>query len=320
MQPKWMGPPMAFTKDELQSLNTIMEEKLAAQRAALEQVFDQRVQAIRNEIEQQLATNQQQVLQEVRNEIEQQLAGNQQQILQAVTQNAQEQQALLATTVQQELAHYSTQAQQASEQHQQFYEESVSRSLAAQLLAIEQMVSQRSGQNEEASTTYYTPIPGATPDFDAIEVQTEISWDELVEVIDQRLEERLTTLRTSILTALKDIERYFVSQSQWLRDALSQERRLERDDYSGIESRNMQEVFHSIELLEQLIEAMQVTMTANSALLSKRLYHHQQQPLERAHPTRHPVDNPDFIHTQPHPQPQPQPQSPVHRITEERTP
>jgi TPP-dependent pyruvate/acetoin dehydrogenase alpha subunit len=91
MQPKWMGPPMAFTKDELQSLNTIMEEKLAAQRAALEQVFDQRVQAIRNEIEQQLATNQQQVLQEVRNEIEQQLAGNQQQILQAVTQNAQEQ-------------------------------------------------------------------------------------------------------------------------------------------------------------------------------------------------------------------------------------
>jgi hypothetical protein len=32
------------------------------------------------------------------------------------------------------------------------------------------------------------------------------------------------------------------------------------------------------------MESMQVAMTANHALLSNRLYHHQQLPLERAHP------------------------------------
>jgi hypothetical protein len=32
---------------------------------------------------------------------------------------------------------------------------------------------------------------------------------------------------------------------------------------------------------------MQVVMTTNHALLSNRLYHHQQLPLERAHPSSH---------------------------------
>jgi hypothetical protein len=297
-QSKWMGPPMAFTKDELQSLNTIMDEKLAAQRVALEQVFDQRTQAIRDNIEQKLAANQQQ-------------------ILQAVTQNMQEQQELLVTAVQQELAQYSTQAMQTVEQHQQYYEESVSHSLAAQLLAIEQLVYQRSNRSEEANTAYNAPVHTAIPDFDAIEVQTEIFWDELVEMIDQRLDERLTTLSTSMLSALKDVERCLVSQLQLFREALKQERHLDQDDYSEIEVGNMQDVFHSIEQLEHLVEAMQFAMTANSTLLSKRLYHHQQQPLERAHPTRQTMNNPEIA--QPQQQQPMQRESIVHHITEEHT-
>ena len=48
---------------------------------------------------------------------------------------------------------------------------------------------------------------------------------------------------------------------------------------------NIQEILHGIEHLEQIIESMQVIMTSNHALLSNRLYHHQQLPLERAHNT-----------------------------------
>jgi hypothetical protein len=47
---------------------------------------------------------------------------------------------------------------------------------------------------------------------------------------------------------------------------------------------SIQEVLHGIEHLERIIESMQVAMTSNHALLSNRLFHHQQLPLERAHP------------------------------------
>jgi hypothetical protein len=52
----------------------------------------------------------------------------------------------------------------------------------------------------------------------------------------------------------------------------------------------MQEVFQSIEQLERIIESLQVAMTANHALLSNRLYHHQQLPLERAHGGQQPTN------------------------------
>ena len=54
----------------------------------------------------------------------------------------------------------------------------------------------------------------------------------------------------------------------------------------------MEEVFQSIEQLERLIESMQVAMTSNHALLAHRLYHHQQLPLERAHPGSHTTHTP----------------------------
>ena len=42
-------------------------------------------------------------------------------------------------------------------------------------------------------------------------------------------------------------------------------------------------MLHGIEHLEQIVESMQVVMTSNHALLSNRIYHHQQLPYERAH-------------------------------------
>ena len=47
------------------------------------------------------------------------------------------------------------------------------------------------------------------------------------------------------------------------------------------------EILRGIEQLEHIVESMQVVMTTNHALLSNRLYHHQQLPLERAHPSSH---------------------------------
>ena len=46
---------------------------------------------------------------------------------------------------------------------------------------------------------------------------------------------------------------------------------------------DLQEVLKSIQQLERIVESMQVAMTTSSSLLSNRLYHHQQLPLERAH-------------------------------------
>lgn len=52
---------------------------------------------------------------------------------------------------------------------------------------------------------------------------------------------------------------------------------------------DLRDIFKSIEQLERIVESMQVTMTTTSSLLTNRLYHHQQLPLERAHPGQAPA-------------------------------
>src|SRR5215472_17584333 len=46
---------MSFTEDELQAFNTILEQRLAAHRREVEQVFDQRINALRRDLVQRLA-------------------------------------------------------------------------------------------------------------------------------------------------------------------------------------------------------------------------------------------------------------------------
>ena len=79
------------------------------------------------------------------------------------------------------------------------------------------------------------------------DVETEIDFEDLSEVIRQALDERLHELG------------------------------------------DLRDIFKSIEQLERIVESMQVTMTTNNSLLSNRLYHHQQLPLERAHPGQAPA-------------------------------
>lgn len=87
----------------------------------------------------------------------------------------------------------------------------------------------------------------------ADEIETEIEWEDLKQIITQSLDERL--------------------------QALSE----------------IQNMVKTIEQLERILEAMQVSMTTNNSLLSNRLYHHQQLPLERAHPGQTPTTFQDTL-------------------------
>ena len=92
--------------------------------------------------------------------------------------------------------------------------------------------------------------------------------------------------------SITGIERYLATRLQTLREELIPNaldhthatQVVQAQTFDGT-IMNMQDVFTSIERLERIIESMQVAMTSNHALLSNRMYHHQQLPLERAHPS-----------------------------------
>ncbi|GAC1376173.1 MAG: hypothetical protein NVS4B12_26570 [Ktedonobacteraceae bacterium] len=264
---------MSFTQDELQALNTILEQKLSGHRRELERTFDQRIQGLRRDFEQRLTTIQQDLL---RN-LSRTLGDQQTRSRDAVARKLDDQQMRITQSLLREI-------EQKRLQQQQHNEDFLERSLAAQLLAFEQIIGQRRSLAELGETSPYTNEPH--PDFDTIEVQTEIPWDELVELIDRVLDERLATLQTSLQTSLKDIERYLAVQIHAMRASSLRDQKSVRDESSRTDLGSMQDVFRSIEQLERLIESMQVAMATNSALISDRLYYHQQQPIENAHPAQ----------------------------------
>lgn len=114
------------------------------------------------------------------------------------------------------------------------------------------------------------------------EVQAEISWDDLMDVIDTVVGNRLSSLEGSIQAMVSNTERSLLTQLRSSHSDLLQARQGCADPLT-LDITTMQDVFTSVEQLEHLIEALQVTMTANHTLLANRLYHHLRQPLERAH-------------------------------------
>jgi hypothetical protein len=257
---------MSFTQDELQSFNTILEQKLSIHRREMEHSFDKRMNVLRREFEQRLASVQQDLLRH----LPVRLSDQQNKLRNTFIQQLEGQQEHIKETFNQEIEHL-------QQQQQQMFEATVERALAAQLLAIEQLINQRLPlQSIESQRAYENE---EHPDIGTIEVQTEVSWEDLVDVIDKSIGERLSTLEETIQSIVKHTEHYLLTQLHILRNDLTQG----RQSYSG-NITNIQDVFTSIEQLERIIESMQVAMTANHALLSNRLYHHQQLPLERAHP------------------------------------
>ncbi len=264
---------MSFTQDELQALNTLFDQKMAVLRRDLERSLDGRIQVIRREFEQRMVTTLQDLLRGVvrrfgeqqhkfRDSLYHRLDAQQARTLQAISGEGEQRQ----------------QAQQ--------LDDVVERALAAQLLAIEQLINQRLPlQPTEISLPYNGENK---PEFDAIEVQTEIPWEDLVELIEKVLDERLVEVTSTLQMRLREMERALTVQINILHGEPGREPGAEAQENPVASLVSLQDVFASIEQLERIVESMQVAMTANSALISNRLYHHQQLPPERAHPT-HPT-------------------------------
>nr|BBH91882.1 hypothetical protein KTA_00810 [Thermogemmatispora argillosa] len=266
---------MSFTEDELQSFNTILERRLTAHRQEIERAFEQRLSTLSRDFDQRLAQLQQELLRTLTHKLNDQ----QNELNIALSQKLGTQQTRLV----QALGHEVEQRQQ---QQQQQIESALDRLLAAQLMGIEQLLNQLLNQRQAgpsetptgSSPTTAEPTssePTSPPPPESIEVQTELSWDDLMEAIGRALDERLERLYSSLRELSRNWEQHLAVQRAHANAV---------EPYHDNQT-TFQQVFQSIERLEQLVESLQVAMTANHALLSNRLYHHQHLPLERAHPS-----------------------------------
>lgn len=262
---------MSFTKDELQSFNTILEQKLTQQRRELERSFDQRLQVFKREIEQRLVFTQQDLVRV----LSQHLFEQHRKLKEVLSQRLDAQQLRIPSTIISE-----------AELKQQM-EEVVEHALDTQLISFDQLIGERFASIDENAVS----VVEAPPNFAEMELHTEIPLDDLAEAVNKALDDRFSALDTSLKQSIAGIEQYLATRLQTLREELAHDtlehthdtRIVQAQSFDGTIT-NMQDVFTSIERLERIIESMQVAMTSNHALLSNRMYHHQQLPLERAHP------------------------------------
>jgi hypothetical protein len=258
---------MSFTEDELQSFNTILEQRLTAQRKDLERFFEQRII-------------------ETRRENEQRFFSMQQELVRNMTLKLTEMQGRLDSMVSEKLQMQQTRITQSlnldAEQKNQRMESGIARLLEEQLPAIEQLLNkQLEPLTQESLDDTVMAVNGVQP-LEAFEVQTEIPWEDLSDMIGRALDERLSVLNEAISRSLQNLEQYLSVRIHSLRDEFARTQS-PPGTLNGSQT-SVQEVLHGIEHLERVVESLQVAMTANHALLSNRLYHHQQLPLERAHP------------------------------------
>jgi hypothetical protein len=119
---------------------------------------------------------------------------------------------------------------------------------------------------------------------EVVEMQADIAWEDLMNVIDRVVGERLSALEETIQLMVRNTEHTLLMELRSLQSDLVQAKQRHTDTITT-DITNLDDVFTSIEQLEHIMEALQVTMTANHTLLSNRLSHHQHLPLERAHPS-----------------------------------
>jgi hypothetical protein len=261
---------MSFTQDELQAFNNILEQRLTVHRREIERVFEQRLQTLKRDIDQRFTS----VHQDLLRDLPMRLSDQQQKIKEAFSQQFDTQQSRQLEAFQHNLGTW-------QQRQQEQIEGAVENALAAQLLAIEQLISQR-------DITQPREMHGVNGEvveigFEGTEVPAEITWEDLIGSLDKLMDKRFSALFASVQVLLKDMERNLIEQLQQLREELPSR----QTPYSNAGSiTNIQEVFTSIEQLERIVESMQVAMTANHALLSNRLYHHRQLSYEHAHPGR----------------------------------
>jgi hypothetical protein len=258
---------MSFTEDELQSFNTILEQRLNAHQRDMERALDQRMNEYRRELDQRLAT----VHSDVQRGVSQKLSDFQVRLEIMLSEKLNSQPAQLIKALNREI-----------EQRQQQLEGNIDRMLAAQLLGIEQLITRYSSVNDRGVMVHSADVP---TQLDTIEVQTELSWEDLMEIIGRALDDRLSGLNDSIKKSLVSLEQYLSVRLQVLRDDFLHGKTQEQGHHAFYieDQASIQEILQGVEHLEQIVESMQVVMTSNHALLSNRLYHHQQLSIERAH-------------------------------------
>jgi hypothetical protein len=256
---------MSFTEDELQSFNSILEQRLQAHQRDMERALDQRMNESRRELDQRLGT----VQVDVQRGVSQKLSDFQVRLETTLSEKLNTQPAQLIQALNREF-----------EQIQQQFEGNIDRMLAAQLLGIQQLITHYSSQSDVGDTVISADVPAQ---LDPIEVQTELSWEDLMDIIGRALDDRLSELNDSIQKSLKNLEHYLSVRLHSLRDEFLRNKTQVHQAFYEEDPTSIQEILHGIEHLEQIVESMQVVMTSNHALLSNRLYHHQQLPIERAH-------------------------------------
>lgn len=259
---------MSFTEDELEAFNSVLEKRFTTHRQEMEQAFDQRLQGLRQELEQRLISLQGEIIENLKQEV----TSREENPIEDLKALQESQRELLSQIVVQE-----------AEQKQRQTEAAVDRMLAAQLLGMEQLLNQ---QTSLRGLDVDALVQGLRPGLEALELQTELPWEELTEVISKVLDNRLDSLTNSLQRSLQNLEQYIALRLHGLRDELVLNLGNNEQAYNGhmANGTSIQEILDGISHLERVVESMQVAMTANHALLSNRLYHHQQLPLERAHP------------------------------------
>ena len=266
---------MSFTEDELQSFNTILEQRLTAQGKEMERIFEQRTVESRRENDQRFFTMQQEILRTMALEL---------------TEMQSRLAAVFSDTLQTQETRFTQAMNLDAEQKKQHIESSLARLLEAQLPGIAQLLSKQLQEATLQSIEDTVTTANSVHPLEAFEVQTELPWEDLSEMIGKALDERLSALSAAISRSLQNLEQYLSVRIHSLRDEFVRS----QPQASALNGNHIsvQEVLHGIEHLERVVESLQVAMTANHALLSNRLYHHQQLPLERAHPGAHALFTP----------------------------
>lgn len=240
---------MSFTQDELQAFNNILEQQLSVQRRELERVFELRLQMLKRDMDQRFTS----IYQDLLHDLPTRLSDQQQRMEDLFSQQLDVQQSRQLEIFQEKLVTWRE--------------------------SIEQLINQRDvAQSYEARGAHGEVVEIGV---EGMEVPTEITWEYLIGSLDKVIDKRFSALQASVQALLREMERNLVELLQQMREEIL----AWRPSYSDMASlTNMKDVFTNIEQIERLVEAMQVAMTANHALLSNRLYRHRQLSCEQAHP------------------------------------
>lgn len=267
---------MSFTEDELESFNTILEQRLLAQRQEFERMLDHRLEAFQRSFQVRMASFQQEFMRDASQklgELHTSLNGELAQGLDTLHNRA-------SQTVEDLLVKcMHTQEQQV--------ENLVSRTHVLNLQGVEQLLQEYSSTRVSLSTGLDEQGGRPTSRFDAIEVQTELPLDALIEAFNRSLNERFASLQNVTQGVFKQWEEFLHTRLQTLSAQLFENvAQMQHHTTSSLRLESypdLQSVLQGIDQLERVMESMQVAMTANQALLSNRIHHHQQLPFEKAH-------------------------------------